>query len=102
MSNIGRIIAISVAVAILVFAVIGSIALSSNNIVKEEGIWSDATDVLSGKAAGQAGREARDPYINTEQGNMLVFFFCLGGVVAGSIIGYNWRRLFAEKIKGGN
>jgi hypothetical protein len=102
MSNTGRIIAISVAVIILVFAVIGSIALSANNIVREEGIWSDVTDVLSGKTAEQAGREARDPYINTEQGNMLVFFFCLGGVAAGSTIGYNWRKLFAEKTKGGN
>ncbi len=102
MSNIGRIIAISVAVAILIGAVIGSVALSANNVVRDEGVWSDATDVLSGKAAAQAGREAREPYINTEQGNMLVFFFCLGGVAAGSIIGYNWRRLFTEKLKGGN
>ena len=101
MGNTGKIIAISVAVAILIIAIIGTVALSANNIVRDEGVWSDATDVLSGKAAEQAGREARDPYINTEQGNMLVFFFCLGGVAAGSAIGYNWRRLFAEKLRGG-
>ena len=99
MGNTGRIIAISIAAAILIMAVVGTIALSGDNIVREEGMWSDATDVLSGQAAGQVGREARDPYINTEQGNMLVFFFTLAGVTAGSIIGYNWRKLLAGKIQ---
>ncbi|MAF85168.1 MAG: hypothetical protein CL875_01575 [Dehalococcoidales bacterium] len=88
-------------VAILIIAIVGSLVLSTDNTVREKGIWSDATDVLSGKAAEQAGRGARAPYINTEQGNMLVFFFCLGGVAAGFIIGYNWRRLLVEKDKGG-
>ncbi|OGO24978.1 MAG: hypothetical protein A2144_10290 [Chloroflexi bacterium RBG_16_50_9] len=97
MNHAGKVIAIGIAVLILVIAVVGSVALSTNNTVREEGLWSDATDVLSGQAAEQVGREARDPFINTEQGNMLVFFFCLGGVAAGSIIGYNWRRLFTEE-----
>ena len=89
------------ATAILIIAIVGSLVLSTDNTVREEGIWSDATDVLSGKAAEQVGRGARAPYINTEQGNMLVFFFCLGGVAAGLIIGYSWRRLLVEQDKGG-
>ena len=31
---------------------------------------------------------------------MLVFFFTLAGVVAGFIIGYNWRKLLADKASG--
>ena len=100
MKGLSRMLAIGIVVVITCLAVAGSIALSGETTVREEGTWSDATDVLAGKAAEQAGREARDPYINTEQGNMLVFFFCLGGVAGGSIIGYNWRKLIAEKAKG--
>lgn len=99
MKNSGRMLAIGIVVVITCLAVVGSIAFSGETTVREEGSWSDATDILSRKAADQAGREARKPFINTEQGNMLVFFFTLGGVAAGFIIGYNWRRLLAEKAK---
>ncbi len=97
MRNLGKIVAISVTVAILVLAIVGSVALSDKNVVREKGLWSDATDVLSIQAAEQVGREARAPFINTEKGNMLVFFFALGGVAAGFTIGYNWRMVLAGK-----
>ena len=100
MRSLGKIVAISVAVTILVLAIIGSVVLSDKNVVREKGLWSDATDVLSRQAAERAGREARAPFINTEKGNMLVFFFALGGVVAGSAVGYNWRIILAAKARG--
>jgi hypothetical protein len=100
MRNLGKIAVISVAAAILVLALVGSVALSGN-VVREKGLWSDATDVLSSQAAEQVGREAQVPFINTEKGNMLVFFFALGGVIAGSIIGYNWRVIMADGVKRG-
>ncbi len=97
MRSLGKIVAISVVVAILVLAIVGSVALSDKNVIREKGLWSDATDVLSGQAAEQVGREARAPFLNTEKGNMLVFFFALGGVAAGFTIGYNWRMILADK-----
>ena len=97
MRSPGKLVAISVAIAILVLAIVGSIALSGENTVREKGLWSDATDILSGQAAAQVGREARAPFINTEKGNMLVFFFALGGVAAGFTIGYNWRMVLTDK-----
>ncbi len=100
MRSLSKIVATGIVVVVLSLAIVGSVTLSGETTVREKGLWSDATDILSGKAADQAGREARDPFINTEQGNMLVFFFTLGGVAAGFIIGYNWRRLLAEKAKG--
>ncbi|MBI4187480.1 MAG: hypothetical protein HY530_08275 [Chloroflexi bacterium] len=102
MKRPARVIASSVAVVILVLAIVGSVALSGNKAVRQKGLWSDATDVLSGQAAGQAGREARKPFIDTEQGNMLVFFFALSGVAAGFIIGYNSRRLLGAKSRDGD
>lgn len=97
MKSLGKIVATGSVVVILLLAIIGSVALSRETTVREKGLWSDTTDVLSNKAASEAGREIRAPLINTEQGNMLIFFFTLGGVVAGFTIGYNWRRLIAEK-----
>ncbi len=97
MRNPGKIVVISVAVVILVLAIVGSVALSDKNVVREKGLWSDATDVLSGRAAEQVGRKAQAPFINTEKGNMLVFFFALGGVTAGLTIGYNWRKILAGR-----
>ena len=97
MKSLGKIVATGIVVVVLLLAIIGSVALSGETTVREKGLWSDATDVLSNTAASEAGRESRDPLINTEQGNMLIFFFALGGVVAGFAIGYNWRRLIAEK-----
>ena len=101
MRDMGKIVSICVAVAILGLAIGGSIALFDKNVVREKGLWSDATDVLSSQAAEQMGRESQAPIINTEKGNMLAFFFALGGVAAGFAIGHNWRIILAAKAGGG-
>lgn len=46
------------------------------------------------KFAEKAGRPAREPYINTAQGDMLLFFFLLAGATGGFIAGYHFRGLF--------
>ena len=92
----GKVISVGIVTAVLILGIIGTMALSANNPVREKGLWSDATDVLSKEAAQQVGRAPVAPLINTEQGNMLVFFFCLGGIVAGFTIGYYWRRILIE------
>ena len=97
MRSRGKMVAISVAVTIMILAIVGTVTLSDENIVREEGLWSDATDVLSGQAAEQVGREAQAPFINTGKGNILAFFFALSGVTAGSIVGYNWRIIQVAK-----
>jgi len=89
----GKLIGSIAVVLIGLAAIVGTFLLASNNPVKEDGKLNDATDVLAGGAAAGAGREARDPLINTEQGNMLVFFFTLASLTGGGIIGYNWRSL---------
>jgi len=98
MKNWSKLIPSVAVIAVLALAVLGITGLAGENPVKEAGQWSDTTDVLSNLAAAQAGRETREPFINTEQGNMLVFFFGLGGIISGFAIGYNWRRLLAEPV----
>ena len=47
--------------------------------------------------AKEQGREAREPIINTDQGDLLLFVFLLAGAVGGFVAGYYWRRLISEK-----
>lgn len=45
------------------------------------------------KVASEHGREAREPLINTDQGDLLLFVFLLAGTVGGFAAGYYWRTL---------
>ena len=40
---------------------------------------------------------AREPYINTDQGDLLLFLFLLAGAIGGFIIGYTFRGLFPPR-----
>lgn len=44
--------------------------------------------------AREVGAGPRDPYINTDRGDLLLFVFALGGAVAGFWLGYAWRGMF--------
>jgi uncharacterized membrane protein len=98
MKNWRKYLATGTVIGILVLAVTGSVILARAH---EEGPWIDSTDAVSAQSASAAGRQAADPLINTDQGNMLVFFFTLAGVMAGSVIGYYWRKLIIGKEKEG-
>lgn len=52
---------------------------------------------IAGKYAEKVGAVPRDPYINTDKGDILLFLFCFGGVVAGFYLGYNWKKIVSEK-----
>ena len=59
--------------------------------------WSGVDETVVEKFAHEAGRTARDPYINTDQGDILLFVFLLAGVAGGFVLGYYFRDLFSEK-----
>jgi hypothetical protein len=62
--------------------------------------WSGVDESVVEKFASERGREARDPLINTDQGDLLLFFFLLAGVVGGFAGGYYWRMLLEGKTAG--
>jgi cobalt/nickel transport protein len=99
MKNWSRYLATAIVIGILIMAIAGSIIFAKSH---EEGPWIDTTDVVSEQSASALGRQATEPLINTDQGNMLVFFFTLAGVVGGSIVGYYWRKLMTDKDKMAN
>jgi ABC-type cobalt transport system substrate-binding protein len=59
--------------------------------------WPGVDEAVVKKIAKEQGREARDPLIPTDQGDLLLFVFLLAGVVGGFIAGYYWRVLMVEK-----
>jgi hypothetical protein len=59
--------------------------------------WSGVDETVIEKFAEKAGRKASEPFINTEQGDLLLFVFLVAGIVGGFIGGYNFRVLFPPK-----
>ena len=59
--------------------------------------WSGVDETVVEKFAHDAGRTARDPYINTDQGDILLFVFLLAGVAGGFVMGYYYRDIFTDK-----
>ena len=59
--------------------------------------WSGVDETVIEKFAEKAGRTAREPFINTDQGDLLLFVFLLAGIVGGFIVGYNFRALFPPR-----
>ncbi len=92
------IVALSLSPAVAVFAEVPfekkEIPATREN---EAEAWTGIDVSIVGKYAAQYGRPPRDPYINTDQGDLLLFVFTLAGVVGGFVIGFNARKLFYEK-----
>lgn len=68
----------------------------SANVFANEGKWEGVDAKVVEKYAKMYGREPKDPIINTDQGDLLLFIFTLAGAIGGFIIGYNYRKLFKE------
>ncbi len=97
MKGWGRIVTTGIVIAVVVLAVWGWLALAGGSLGEKGGQWDGVDVTVIEKYAAEAGREARAPFINTAQGDLLLFVFALGGAVGGFIAGYCWRRLITEK-----
>ena len=61
--------------------------------------WSGVDETVIEKFAEKAGRPAWEPFINTDQGDLLLFVFLLAGAVGGFAAGYWFRVLFPPRRK---
>jgi hypothetical protein len=59
--------------------------------------WPGVDESVIEKVAKEHGREAREPFIKTDQGDLLLFVFLLAGVVGGFIGGYYWKTLMGKR-----
>lgn len=87
----GILIILSFSCAVLLFACI----LPPITFCSEK--WPGVDESVVEKYAKEHGREAHEPLINTDQGDLLLFVFLLAGTVGGFAAGYYWRMLLVEK-----
>ncbi len=59
--------------------------------------WPGVDESVVEKYAKEHGREAREPLINTDRGDLLLFVFLVAGAAGGFIAGYTWRMLSEKK-----
>jgi len=55
---------------------------------------------VANRYAEEVGAGERDPFINTDKGDLLLFMFAIGGAAAGFWLGYNCRDLFDKERVG--
>ena len=61
--------------------------------------WPGVDESVIEKVAKEHGREAREPFLNTDRGDLLLFVFLLAGAVGGFVGGYYWRGLVGKKAE---
>lgn len=64
-------------------------------VAATERTWSGVDETVVEKYAEAYGRTAKDPLVDTDQGDLLLFVFLLAGVVGGFIAGYSWKELIS-------
>lgn len=56
--------------------------------------WVGVDEKVVEKFAHEAGRPAREPLVNTDRGDLLLFVFLAAGAAGGFVAGYCYRALF--------
>jgi ABC-type cobalt transport system substrate-binding protein len=84
-------------IVLLILAVVIFIPQLSLSSEKNGEKWKGVDDAVIEKFAQQHGREPKEPLINTDTGDLLLFVFLLAGAIGGFIAGYYWRVLLEQK-----
>ncbi len=71
------------------------IRLSTDTFAAEK--WQGVDQTVVERYAKEHGREAREPLINTKEGDLLLFLFLVAGAAGGFAAGYSWRMLTERK-----
>jgi len=49
----------------------------------------------------KVGVTERDPFINTDKGDILLFLFAIAGLTSGFYLGYSWKNIVSGKVESG-
>jgi hypothetical protein len=88
-------------VILILFALFSVNYINYPDIVfaEESAKWSGVDETVVEKFASAHNRVAKEPFINTDQGDLLLFVFLLAGTLGGFVGGYYWRALTENKPK---
>lgn len=59
--------------------------------------WTGVDEAVVERIARESGRPPREPLINTDQGDLLLFLFLAAGAAGGFVAGWSARTLFSRK-----
>ena len=80
---------------LIAFFIFGGVL--STTIPAEAAKWTGVDEAVIEKIAKEHGREAKEPLIDKENGDLLLFLFLAAGAVGGFAAGYYWKTLLVEK-----
>jgi len=83
----------SIGLFLFIVYIFGNLSIA----VAEEEKWTGLDEAIVKKIAKEHGREAHEPIINTDQGDLLLFVFLLAGAAGGFLAGYSWKNLMVNK-----
>lgn len=69
----------------------------STAIPAEAAKWTGVDEAVIEKIAKEHGREAKEPLIDKEHGDLLLFLFLAAGAVGGFAAGYYWKTLLIQR-----
>jgi cobalt/nickel transport system permease protein len=59
--------------------------------------WLGVDKTVIERVAKEANRPPKDPWINTDQGDLLLLVFLIAGAMGGFVGGYCFRGLFSQR-----
>lgn len=94
MNGLSRKLALGALVIIVLLALSFWAIMMTRATGSSEGRWAGVDEAVIEKYAADAGSPAREPLINTDNGDILLFVFAMAGGLGGFVAGYCWRMLF--------
>lgn len=82
----------------VVLVLVTAIVLFTPSAVLAGQKWQGTDDLLDSKMKQITGVAAKEPLVDLNKGNLGLFLFAAGGFTAGTVVGYQWRRIFHEKV----
>lgn len=89
----------AIPVCIFILCLSALLFTSQAAFAEEQSKWPGVDVNVVEKIAQEQGRPAWTPFINTDQGDLLLFVFLLAGASGGFMAGFCWRKLFYESKK---